>query len=329
MLVNCPKCGFSQPQDRFCAKCGVDMSSFRPASPSIGKRLLGSPFFHLSIILLLALLIVYFIRTQPQDFGFSKTPSAKAGPFVIEKHDDEKPPARGFMPDQPPPTLPETNSPTTTVAALMAKAPEPEENKSRSIKAKITYAEVDRNILEALKQESISSGQYSELGDFKAGAIPEIGKKISKEMGIGILQKTEKQFDSANPTQQWFLGHKYEGDFEIGFTTALSLRANEDGTLHGELEILRSLKESREGAPVKRAYPITTFDIPSSSGWMVTMNLPRQIDQDEGEGLAPEGILRLFRSARFRAGTSEFTLFIEFDTPATNSAGRTRNESRD
>lgn len=29
-MISCPKCSFQQPEDKFCAKCGVDMESYRP-----------------------------------------------------------------------------------------------------------------------------------------------------------------------------------------------------------------------------------------------------------------------------------------------------------
>src|ERR1700678_3778964 len=29
-MIKCPKCGFEQPKDRFCAKCGIVMENFSP-----------------------------------------------------------------------------------------------------------------------------------------------------------------------------------------------------------------------------------------------------------------------------------------------------------
>ncbi len=31
MLINCPKCGFSQPQDKYCARCGIDVETYKPS----------------------------------------------------------------------------------------------------------------------------------------------------------------------------------------------------------------------------------------------------------------------------------------------------------
>jgi hypothetical protein len=47
MMVNCPKCGFSQPQDQYCARCGIDMITFRPAQRPFFARLISSTLFQL------------------------------------------------------------------------------------------------------------------------------------------------------------------------------------------------------------------------------------------------------------------------------------------
>ncbi len=46
MLINCPRCGFQQPKDKYCAQCGVDMETFKPASPPALKRFFETPSFN-------------------------------------------------------------------------------------------------------------------------------------------------------------------------------------------------------------------------------------------------------------------------------------------
>lgn len=54
MLISCPKCDFSQPEDRYCAKCGVDMASFQAPKPPLLKRIARHPLFPVIIIALSA-----------------------------------------------------------------------------------------------------------------------------------------------------------------------------------------------------------------------------------------------------------------------------------
>ena len=62
MMVNCPKCGFSQPQDQYCAKCGVDMIAFRPAEKPLLQRLASNMSLQVSVLILLVLAGGLFVR---------------------------------------------------------------------------------------------------------------------------------------------------------------------------------------------------------------------------------------------------------------------------
>lgn len=66
MMVNCPKCGFSQPQDQYCASCGIDMLAYRPSRAPLFKRLMTSVPFQLSVLVLAIVGGFAFIRLQNQ-----------------------------------------------------------------------------------------------------------------------------------------------------------------------------------------------------------------------------------------------------------------------
>ena len=61
MLVRCPKCNFSQPQDQYCAQCGIDMLSFKPIDLPIHKKLLKSGLFQFMFVLVLGTIIAYLV----------------------------------------------------------------------------------------------------------------------------------------------------------------------------------------------------------------------------------------------------------------------------
>lgn len=64
MMVNCPKCGFSQPKDTYCAQCGIDMVSFRPEQKPFVQRLVGSLVFQLSVLAIAFVSIFSYVRYQ-------------------------------------------------------------------------------------------------------------------------------------------------------------------------------------------------------------------------------------------------------------------------
>ncbi len=65
MMVNCPKCGFSQPKDRYCASCGVDMVAFRPAQKPLMTRLLQNT--SVQIVALVGAIVVLGIYINAQN----------------------------------------------------------------------------------------------------------------------------------------------------------------------------------------------------------------------------------------------------------------------
>lgn len=65
MIIECPKCGFTQPKDRYCARCGVDIENFQIQPPPLFVRLLNSPSLYVGFFIFSLLVLGLFIATQP------------------------------------------------------------------------------------------------------------------------------------------------------------------------------------------------------------------------------------------------------------------------
>lgn len=52
MLIKCPKCGFDQPKDTYCANCGIEIDSFKPIIEPLWIRAFRSPLFSLLTFLI-------------------------------------------------------------------------------------------------------------------------------------------------------------------------------------------------------------------------------------------------------------------------------------
>jgi hypothetical protein len=65
MMIECPRCGFAQPKDQYCASCGVNMDQLLAKPKPIMVRLLQNPNFHLSLIgALIAVVVAWIFYTQ-------------------------------------------------------------------------------------------------------------------------------------------------------------------------------------------------------------------------------------------------------------------------
>jgi len=42
--MDCPRCGFSQPKDQFCANCGLNLEQFQPAPKPVTQKLASNPY---------------------------------------------------------------------------------------------------------------------------------------------------------------------------------------------------------------------------------------------------------------------------------------------
>ena len=307
------------------------MEAYRPAPPPLWKQLLVNPFFLIAITLSIVMGSVVYIRQKQREEIANRAQLIKSGPVIVERG-EEKPEVN--MKAAEIRSLPEldanTNANLTNMGAKnlasatnenkalndSAKSGVSESKKELHLVMTASYAEVNRQILNSYEEESQSTNQFTDFGEFKAGALNNIKAHINAR-GVRVLQKITKPFDSKMTQQQWFVGNKSADDQDVGINSLVILEpATEDQHVRGEVEILRSFHESNEAdSPVvKKSFPITNFDLPPKWGWMVYLSLPR-VNQEPGSEILTEGLLRLFKMTSFMNNKdTEFTLFLEFDT---------------
>src|SRR3954468_8410610 len=61
MLISCPRCGFNQPKDRYCAQCGLDIENYSPPKKSFFKKIFGDPVLQILVVFFIALITGYYI----------------------------------------------------------------------------------------------------------------------------------------------------------------------------------------------------------------------------------------------------------------------------
>ena len=337
MLINCPKCGFSQPQDKYCAQCGVDMESFKPKEPSFGKRVFGNPLVQLSVFVAVAVGggYMYFkgdsntSRQTSQRYNGSSlqvnsvpaggSPSAQASADVpvsgepaaaamaLNEEASRDPasvqnsgvaPASNLLPTDEQKALAEGTTKEATAA------------KTGSPKIKIYYAEVLAPSLKRIFDESADTGQFVTFPDYNAGILPGVEKRITPaNLNIKVLSREERSLDSKTP-MHWFIGRA-----DIGLSIDIEPMDLDGDSFRGNIQIHRSWLEINPAqAPevVRRTFP-AIFEIAPGTGFFISGVVPRRTPLDHDNDFTSLDAFKILRSPSFQKGDSDFVIFIEFD----------------
>lgn len=338
MLINCPRCGFSQPNDKYCAQCGVDMETYRPAEKSFSKKLFGNTVVQLAALLIVAVGASVFLYNKDRHDLQSRVEYLKGGVQInstngqvsnsaeansAQLFDGELPEVSAPSPSSADsPEAPGTAAAASTVAAIGEKKPDEAATRTAARTGpiiRVFYAEVNRAALQRMFEESQSTGQFMTFrDDYSAGILPNIDKKLSpSNTNVKILHKEERTLESGKP-MQWFYGLKdrIDPEQEIGLTTFVEMSEIESGNYRGNLEIQRSWRESVDGTRTtslqRRSFP-AIFEIGGSTGFFISGVMPYKSNLDSDDELTAIDIYKILKSEEFQRRGSDFVVFVELD----------------
>ena len=343
MFVNCPKCGFSQPKDRYCANCGVDMDHFIPKEVPAWKKLLTNPYIPLAGVFMVVFAAIFFIRQQIHEARDeeirSRVELLKSGPVVVEKQATNSPappppPAQNSPPPAPPspaaapavgaapPASPANSAasvPTSTLASPVPSggSPRAASVKPGALRMTVIYAEVDRTVWTSWQEEMQNTGLLRSFDGVRMGPLNQADTKLKVASGFKVLQKIERTLDQASPNQEWFVGthHGSDPENEMGLFSSLALNDTKDGMIHGDLEVQRAFRDPKDPTKtLERTSFGSPFELTPGSAFVMSGLLTRKYATEMEEEMNPDSFLGIFKSRNFLADQSVFTLILEFDT---------------
>ncbi|WP_413559977.1 hypothetical protein [Bdellovibrio sp. HCB209] len=336
MMVSCPRCGFQQPQDKYCAQCGVDMESYKPQAAPWYQSFFKSTAVQLSLLVAVAGGGGFYIYNNGSTSN-ADIATTQARPTVQINASQNLPPPPPAAPEISPTEQPSvaaaqtadgltiTESASTVAAASVTPTeakPDDLKKEARALAAKtsgphltVYYAEVVRPTLGRFMEASRGTGQFMTFADYSAGIIPAIGGRV-QAAGVKILHKEERNLNNAK-TLQWSYGIKDRGNpaVEIGLTTFFELADVEGNSIRGNLEIQRTWREAGAsgGFEVQRKSFPAIFEIGGETGFFMTGVMPTQSNLENDDELTSIDVYKVLRSPQFRAGESEFVIFVEYD----------------
>ncbi len=335
MIINCPRCGFSQPKDKYCARCGLDIETYRPPEVPFLKKLFGNPVTQLSLVLLMALgsgLYVYrhnrqeihervsFFR-QGIQYNRNMNSSLPAAPQTSST-EGQSPSTDMNVPGELVSEHEETSVAAVTVATpgppsaqpLAAGTPSTKPSEPSRAKVRIQYVEVTEGVLAQIYSESRTSGQFNSLGDHVAGIWPQAKKKISSLRGWQVLSKEEKPFEEGR-TLQFFVGLRgNDPENDLGLTTYMEITGVDAQGLHGHLEVVRAWRETvtanEPTPPIQRRFYPAAIELAPDAHFFIAGALPRGTGMDSDPYLTN---MEPFKLLKNKNRSTELLIVVDFD----------------
>ena len=328
MLVNCPKCGFSQPQDQYCARCGVDMQAYKPKETPLFTKVISSTAFQISVLAVVALIAVQFIFNNSKTQKISQKTKRVQGVVRSETGRTYAQTEAGADGDE---SETETDIPSVGNSGF--------ENSSRTAKGaesdsahgatnaatdklnsktvgtgeqdallqgklNVTYAEVPVETINRWITESSNLGLYQSLTDYSVGILPDFRKRNENFTELKTYNVEFKPQVGSNTNISGVMSD--DGNQLIGFSTMIEKTGRlNDGTLLGQITF------SKRGRAESETYP-SEFELAKGSAFFMIGALKVENFQSERAKLQMPPF-QIFKSNEFMTRKTEFVIIIEPD----------------
>lgn len=283
MLVRCPKCHFEQPKDPFCAKCGIEMASYKPpADTFVGKILKNATAVFFIVIVALFAGTFYFFktnRTQQESAGDGYKNSGLLSQRQYINDESPEIEVTGGMKressgaDTQASELAQTAGPDATGAdgTKDIKNQTPEEIREHlesqlfrkeagskdeaanltKFEVKVYFAEVSSKGIDMLFQEARANGQMANT-DFAQGVINmPMTRVLSYRDDFNVYSELSKTVEKAKSVD-WFQGLKSAGpDGDVGITHSISVKDSPNGRLQLEVKISKRFQVGGQASGAK------------------------------------------------------------------------------
>ncbi|MEK7355284.1 MAG: hypothetical protein AAB250_02465 [Bdellovibrionota bacterium] len=346
-MMSCPKCGFTQPADQYCASCGVDMKVWRPREKPFIVRLATNTVFQIVVVTLVVGITFAYMRENRRSELAARVKAIEIA-RQAEENDNEisaaqaprpratnnastsgmRPQAVPAAPPAPPPSAQAqtayddgggSNSLTTNEAPALPSAQGDARAASASLptsaragaptSAQVTFYEMSRTFAASLLA---NSSQSTSEGSLSMGVVTAFAARVR--------QQTSRELDSASqPLQVNQPGLIFKGARDqatgtnLGFTVQINPVGLDEAGAQLQIDIARVLRDSGpSGLEEANFAPGETFLVPKGAALVVVGLLPRKTQTEvDATFYKNVGVLKPLTSAAFIGGQSEAVLVIE------------------
>ncbi len=309
-MITCPKCGFLQPEDQFCAKCGIDMLAFQPKRKPLLHRLFVSPSFHAFIIIVCVLAVIYYIfqteqrkiRRQRSQFAqLTETHSVESRDEVVESARSTSTPVTTSKRSRPESSIEKRNM---MAADTSDSGPSSDPGTAPPLKPsfEVIFVEMKKNYLDELLESIETKMIYTTSS---AGLIPQFQEVIQDGRArqfLTILQQSVEKWTSSKEYLEFSKGARDSVlEKDVGFQFHIESAFSQADALLLSLKIVMELKEYQSGEPMIATQTFQEeFEIPKGAALFFAGFLPHRPLYKDEESSFRSSFLRILGSSDFQ-----------------------------
>lgn len=318
MLVRCPKCNFSQPQDQYCAQCGIDMLSFKPIDLPFHKKLLKSGLFQFFFILALGAAIAHLVvnTNQPQQWvqrinRFKTLSVPNPEPVKTMTTNESSESIEDLTTVTPKEVVVEVAS-QQQLNNFASASTEPRIQtssataaKTQAIRVKILMIEIDREFLNNLFQYAQNQNYLLTDSGIKAASIPELMRKIN--IPFVTLKSTNDKTEIEQIFSQWSGNNQSNEQEAAGLQLDLKSQKKSKDLLNVDIKLSKSSYQAQT------TLFEFSFDAVKNSTLLINgRNLLSDFEfRNQLHNISP---FNIFKSVDFKNEKTEFAILIEIQS---------------
>ncbi len=346
-MIECPRCGFTQPKDQFCASCGLDIDAYVAKPKPILVRLVQNPNLHLTLIGILVVLVIGYIFYSQRELVSRQMGNLLDLPVSSRDAGDAEDPLNAARPAAraaarpqaavSPPT--EGGGPTANTAATGALAGQAADGSgegtadgsaakggaadpsavrlSASNKLEVTHWEVPREAManlialaEKLGESNAGRAYLYPSGSKIADQIQSVGQRLALGRNVAVKAGGQMTMETPPTTTE---------AFQYGLFIQLTKVDGKDLGLKWESQLVlpqpETAAEAAAGAPAVRSTVETalngTATLTSAGLLVIVMEPTNRSPREEFLARAGEGPWSVFASPEFRGGLTEWVITVQ------------------
>lgn len=329
MMQQCPKCGFVQPADRYCASCGLDIENFKPVPESLVKKLVRNTYFHLSILAIVVVALISFIYIEQKNkiLDHLKSVGQSAGivsqstvntaetntPTTNEEINkaelaDTQTPTTTAAPDTDP-NLTSTES-TELAGAAAAKTDTKKTAAILAKKIKISFVEISTNVLQQVLSEGQLVNETAQRRAFTHTSFDSIDKLKEKDPDFRVLPGAQSKNLRLNNSTAFDFSHISSSNEEVGLNFDVTPVANTEANIEINVAGTLHLKDENRATLTNHEFN-ANFSFSPKSTLILIGYLPHQAINPEDQEFFNNTPLVIYDSLSFTNGLTEFAIFIQ------------------